>query len=391
MHLIRLLVCIFSLIHTVAKANEMDACYQANFKQIDRMKDLPSEVVELVHANRHGERSFSALPQEEQIFIKSGQLGYQGVSDRGGPFSSGCSPVGDEAMARILMAAASTECILVGIETGGAAHGAGLRVFLRENGTWVRGDKFEHPSAYLMYQGKYEADLPTFIAQANYELGGAFKYGQGVKKDSVESLKWYLLAANQGHGVAQFELGNIYAEGRGTEKNLKTALTWFEKAATTNAEFEYRLGKIYIEGTLVPQNVKKGLRKVKSAASRENLNAQAYLGELYLNGKHVKRDYMKAEQLFKKSLYHGGRYHLANMYKDGFGVEKNIVVAWALLTGSYEYSYKKLPALELTAQELQEAKQLKNDMDGYFSTEGSSSYVQPKGVLNALDAYLERK
>lgn len=144
-----------------------------------------------------------------------------------------------------------------------------------------------------------------------------------------------------------------------------------------------------MEGTLVPQNVKKGLRKVKSAASRENPNAQVYLGELYLKGKHVKQDYVKAVKLFKKSLYHGGRYHLANMYKDGFGVEKNIVVAWALLSGSSEYSYKQLPALELTAQDLQEAKQLKNEMDGYFRPQGK--YVPPKGVVNALDSYLDRQ
>ncbi|HSH54128.1 MAG TPA: tetratricopeptide repeat protein [Methylotenera sp.] len=387
-HPLAQLVLSLLLISNYVQANEMDACYQVNFRQIDRMADLPQEVVELIHANNRGERSFSALPQEEQIFIKSGQLDYRGIADRGGPFSPGCGPVGNEAMVRLVMAAISPACILVALEHGGAAHGAGLRVFLREGESWVRGDKFEHPRAYLSYQGKFETDLPTFVTQAEFELGGAYKYGQGVKKDSVESLKWYLLAANQGHGVAQFELGNIYAEGRGTEKNLKTALTWFEKAATTNAEFEYRLGKIYMEGTFVPQNVKSGLRKVKSAASRENPNAQVYLGELYLNGKHVKQNYVKAEKLFKKSLYHGGRYNLANMYKDGFGVEKNIVVAWALLTGSHEYSYKKLPALELTAQDLQEAKQLKNDMDGYFSPQG---YIAPKGVLTALALYLDHQ
>lgn len=389
--LTQLVLCLL-LISNYVQATEMDACYQVNFRQVDRMADLPQEVVELIHANNHGERSFSALPQEEQIFIKSGQLDYPGVADRGGPFSAGCGPVGNEAMARLVMAAVSPACILVAIEHGGAAHGAGLRVFLREGDAWERGDKFEHPRAYLMYQGKFETDLPTFITQAEFELGGAFKYGQGVKKDSVESLKWYLLAANQGHGAAQFEVGNIYAEGRGTERNLKTALTWFEKAAATNAHWDYLLGKIYIEGKLVPQNIKMGLRKVRSAATKESSGAQVYLGELYLAGKHVKQNYMEAVKLFKKSLYNGGRYHLANMYKDGLGVKKNLVVAWALLSGVGGYSYQELPKFEMqmTEQDLQEAKQLKNEMDGYFSSNGSSSYVQPKGILNALDAYLER-
>lgn len=155
------------------------------------------------------------------------------------------------------MAAASEKCIFVAIEHGGAGHGAGMRVFLRENESWVRGDKFDHPRAYLMYQGKYDTDFPSFIAQANYELGYAFKHGSGVKKDLVESLRWYLLSAEQGQEMAKFELGNIYAEGRGVEKDLKKAISWFEKAAANNSELNYRLGVILIEGNLLQQDKKK--------------------------------------------------------------------------------------------------------------------------------------
>jgi TPR repeat protein len=392
MHLIKLLVCVLLLIYSVAQAAEMDACYQANFKQIDRVTDLPTDVIGLIYANNQGERNLSALPKDEQNLIQSGKA-YLGISDRGGPFSPGCSPVGNEASLRLIMAAASDECILVAIEHGGAGHGAGLRVFLREGDAWIRGDKFEHPSAYLMYQGKYDTDLPTFVVQANYELGGAFRHGQGVNKDLVESLKWYSLAANQGNAKAQFSLGNIYAEGLGTEKSFKTAISWFEKAATTNAEFEYRLGKIYIEGKLLPQDIKLGLQKVKSAVAHENSNAQVYMGELYLSGTHIKQNYAEAIKLFRKSVNLDGRYQLANLYKDGIGVERNSVAAWALLSGVGGYAYQELPQLEkvMSQSDIQQAKLLKNEMDGYFTSQGSSSYVQPKGVLTALDSYLERQ
>jgi len=43
----------------------------------------------------------------------------------------------------------------------------------------------------------------------------------------------------------------------------------------------------------------------------------------------------------------------------------------------------------MTELNLQEAKQLKNEMEGYFTPQGK--YVSPKGILNALDSYLNRQ
>jgi hypothetical protein len=192
-------------ISSYSQAGEMDACYQANFKQIDRLLDLPPDVIGLVYANSHGDQDLSSISNEEKEKIQSGYY-YLGISDRGGPFSPGSTPLGNEASLRLIMAAASDECILVAIEHGGAAHGAGMKVFLRENESWMRGDKFDHPRAQLAYTGKYDTDLASFLAEANYELAEAFKYGRGVKQDIAESLKWYLLAANQGHIKAQPEL-----------------------------------------------------------------------------------------------------------------------------------------------------------------------------------------
>jgi TPR repeat protein len=186
-------------------AGEMDACYQASFKQIDRVLDLPPEVIGLVYANSHGDSDLSNLPIEEKDKVQSGYY-FLGIADRGRPFSSGCTPLGYEASLRLIMAASSDECIFVAIEHGGSGHGAGMRVFLRENDRWVRGDRFEHPRAQLTYTGKYDTDLPSFIAQSSYELGEAFKYGRGVKKDHVESRKWYSLSTSQGHIKAQSEL-----------------------------------------------------------------------------------------------------------------------------------------------------------------------------------------
>lgn len=378
-------------ISSCAQAAAIDACYQAEFTQVDRIVVLPQEIIESIQANDIGERSFSTLPQEQQLFIKSGG---NAIADKGGPFQPGCADDGKTPMRRLVMAAISPECILLAIEHGGAGHGAGLRVFLREDNAWVRGDKFEHPSAYLSYQGKFDTDLPTFITQAEFQLGEAFKYGQGVNKNPVESLKWYSLAANKGYSPAQFEVGKIYAEGRGTDKNLKAAFDWFEKAALQSANWQYRLGLIYLEGTLVPQDVNKGLQLVSESEKTGNSDARAYLGKLYLEGKYVKQDYAEAIKLFRNSIqfsYNGARYHLGNMYKDGLGLKKDLVVAWALLYGSgFDTRGVRTKLEQLMAQhELQDAKQLKSEMDGNFAPQGK--HQAPIGVLKALDSYLARQ
>ena len=50
-------------------------------------------------------------------------------------------------------------------------------------------------------------------AHAQNSLGGMYSSGQGVLKDDAEAVKWYLWAANQGYANEQFRLGEIYAKG----------------------------------------------------------------------------------------------------------------------------------------------------------------------------------
>ena len=38
---------------------------------------------------------------------------------------------------------------------------------------------------------------------------------RGVSEDDAEAVRWYRLAAEQGHASAQFNLGVMYARGEG--------------------------------------------------------------------------------------------------------------------------------------------------------------------------------
>jgi TPR repeat protein len=52
-------------------------------------------------------------------------------------------------------------------------------------------------------------------AKAQCGLGFLQINGQGVPQDDVAAVRWFRLAADQGHAVAQHDLGEMYADGRG--------------------------------------------------------------------------------------------------------------------------------------------------------------------------------
>ena len=63
-------------------------------------------------------------------------------------------------------------------------------------------------------------------------LGGMYRTGYlQIRQDPVESVKWYLMAANQADRDAQFRLGRSHETGTGTDRNPVLAFMWYELAA----------------------------------------------------------------------------------------------------------------------------------------------------------------
>jgi TPR repeat protein len=69
-------------------------------------------------------------------------------------------------------------------------------------------------------------------AFAQNSLGAMFHGGHGVAQDYAEAMKWFRLAAEQGHADAQYNLGAMYANGQGTPQDYVQALVWFSLAAS---------------------------------------------------------------------------------------------------------------------------------------------------------------
>ena len=54
---------------------------------------------------------------------------------------------------------------------------------------------------------------------------------EGVPQNYAEALKWYRLAADQGHASAQYNLGIMYANGQGVPQDYVRAHMWFNLSA----------------------------------------------------------------------------------------------------------------------------------------------------------------
>lgn len=88
-------------------------------------------------------------------------------------------------------------------------------------------------------------------ADAQFNLGQAYKLGRGVPADSKIAQSWYLKAAGQGHEQAQANLGLIMFQG-GDRKN---AMPWIIKAAQQGEpRAQYVLGTAMFNGDLVARD-----------------------------------------------------------------------------------------------------------------------------------------
>jgi TPR repeat protein len=55
--------------------------------------------------------------------------------------------------------------------------------------------------------------------------------GTGVAHDEAEAVRWYCLAAHQGHVSAQYNIGVCFAHGTGVTENDTEAVRWYRVAA----------------------------------------------------------------------------------------------------------------------------------------------------------------
>ena len=145
------------------------------------------------------------------------------------------------------------------------------------------------PIPPMLRQGETQLDPPSLEvlkwyrkaaeqgdAEYQFQWATALASGLfGVAKNFAEAAKWFLKAAEQGHPTAQFNMGACYWNGHGVTKDHAEGVRWFLKAAGQgDPESQKVLSQCYEQGDGVSQDLVEAYRWMKLAAAQNYAGAQ---------------------------------------------------------------------------------------------------------------------
>jgi serine/threonine protein kinase len=95
-----------------------------------------------------------------------------------------------------------------------------------------------------------DSQSSALTAEQYFQLGENYYNGKGVPKDLKKAVKYYQLAANKGHALAQYGLGFCYENGQGVPQDFKKAAEYYQLAAKQgNANARSNLERLLASGS----------------------------------------------------------------------------------------------------------------------------------------------
>jgi TPR repeat protein len=145
-------------------------------------------------------------------------------------------------------------------------------------------------------------NVPVLLAKANagdadaqYQLGNAYNYGQKVRQDFTQALLWYRKGAEQGNADAEFQLGGLYHFGHGVPQDEAQGFAWTMKAAEQgNVDAQFFVSSCYKIGWGVAPNDTQSVAWLRKASEQGDSRSQLYLALAYGTGTGVAKDYSEA-------------------------------------------------------------------------------------------------
>ena len=130
--------------------------------------------------------------------------------------------------------------------------------------------------------------IKTFIMKAEdgtveeqFQVGRMYEDGTDVRRNDTTSFRWYKRAAERGMPEAEYKIALLYRWGKGTVKSSFQAAKWFTSAAEHgHSKAQVRLGQMYRSGKGVPKNETIAFKWFLKAADQKDPEAEKILAEL---------------------------------------------------------------------------------------------------------------
>jgi cell division septation protein DedD len=164
---------------------------------------------------------------------------------------------------------------------------------------WRRGEKnMQMTGRHLMLAAAIAALIGSSPALADVKRGvSAWQAG-----DFAGAVREWRPLADKGDADAQFNMGQAYKLGRGAPADMKLAQSWYEKAAAQGHEqAQANLGLILFQSG----NRTAALPWIRKAAERGDPRAQYVLGTALFNGDGVPKDWPRAYALMSSAAAQG--------------------------------------------------------------------------------------
>jgi TPR repeat protein len=187
--------------------------------------------------------------------------------------------------------------------------------------------------------------------QAQWAVAVLYQSGFGkIKGNKDESDKYWKLFAEQTDPDVQNRIGVLYGEDQkkyytdGKNKyqgkaldfveTNKVAFEWYRKSAEQNNKYaQYNLGRMYGYGLGVFKDEKKAFEYYEKSAKQGHFTSMSEVAFAYLDGTGVVKDYTEAYNWLVKAAEgedeNRARNALGVLYEFGWGVDKDIVLAYA--------------------------------------------------------------
>ncbi len=167
-------------------------------------------------------------------------------------------------------------------------------------------------------------------------LGDAYQVGRtGYKKSAATAFERYMKAATAGNTDGMYEVGEAYRLGEGVNKDSELAVQWLEKAVgREHTQSITSLGAEYLFSQKIVRRAD-GLKLLRVAAEKKDLQAQVWLGEALAFGEDGVEPNPEEGQKWLKiaadSSSNRGIMGMARIYRDGVGAPKDWAqaVQWA--------------------------------------------------------------
>jgi TPR repeat protein len=143
----------------------------------------------------------------------------------------------------------------------------------------------------------YERAAENGIVEADFWLGCLASGALGTPRDEKKMATHFLKAALGGHQLSQAIAADVLRRGVGLPADPEAATRWdTEIEKFTNPEVIATIGALYLEGRLVQRDLVKALRYFRNAAVHGQPGAQRWAGTLLASGEAGERNLEEAYQ-----------------------------------------------------------------------------------------------